>query len=164
MRKQIIRPNQQRSGGPVQSLEIILGIDKKAVGNTTGNSDFAGISGVTGTFVVGIAKPGDIVFPGTVLDVVTPVAVAAATLTAAVGITGTVDRFIAATSVKDTTAKTLVNTTATHALPYVNNTASDVNILVTLVAATGNISDITAGELRVRIPISRKADRIDSQG
>ena len=164
MRKQIIRPSQQRSGGPVHTLEVILGTDKKAVGTTTGNSDFAGVSGTTGTFTIGVAQPGDIVFPGTVVDVFTPFTVAAATLTGAVGVTGTVDRFVAATDIKSTTAKVLVNTTATHALPWVNNTASPVNILVTLVAATGNISDITAGELRVRIPISRKADRVDSQG
>lgn len=162
MRTSILRPSQQRSGGPPASLEKVIGTDKKSVGSTTGNSDFAGISGTTGTFTIATIKPGDIVFPGAVVDVVTVFAHAAA-LTVQLGITGTLDRFVADTSVKSTTVKTLLGTTATHALAYVNNTASDVLLVATFTAASGDISGITAGELRIRVPLCRKADRLDVQ-
>jgi hypothetical protein len=117
-------------------------------------------TGTSETETLDSLQPGDIVLPGAHIDVITPFVLAAGTLTFALGITGTVDRFIAATNIKDTTAKVLVNTTATHALPYINNTASAVSLIGTLTAGAGNVGDATAGHLRIIVPILRFADRI----
>jgi len=164
MRTTLFRPVQQRSGGPVLTLEKIVGIDKKITGASGQGSDFAGVTGVTGTYTIATLQPGDVVFPSAIIDVLTPFVVAAATLTASLGVTGTPAQFIAATDIKSATAKVLVGTTAGQAQPYVNNTASPILLILTLTAATGNISDITAGELRIKVPISRRAERLDQQG
>ena len=82
------------------------------------------------------------------------------TLTLAVGITGTVDRFLAATSVLGASNTGLVPTVAASALPYINNSGSAVNLLATLVAST-TVGATTAGEVLIAVPFVRVTDRIN---
>lgn len=131
---------------------------------TSGASDFSA-SGTTQAIVITALNPGDVVnISGIKIDVITPV-VHAATFTARLGIVGDDDRFIgpaAGTDVKSSTAKVLIpnGTVLADTLSYVNNTTAAINLVLTVQAGSGNISDATAGELQVLIPISRVLDRV----
>lgn len=139
----------------VHFLEKLIGV------TGAGSSSDLTATGTSEVETLDSIGPGDIVLCGlATVDVLTPFVLAAGTLTCKVGITGDDDRIVAATNVKDTTAKVIVPTVAADALPYVNNTASAVSLLATFTAGAGNVGDATAGQLLIRVPVIRARDRL----
>lgn len=154
MKTEILRPAQQRSGGNY-TLRKSIGFNQAA----GGGSDHAGAAGLTQTLKIGTLRPGDAIQSGALLHVLTPYG-HASTVTASVGITGTVDRFVAASDVKSATNQAYGPTTATHALLWINQSAADVDLIVTFTVGAGNVSAVTAGLILVELPIVRRADRV----
>lgn len=148
---------QQSHGGHTNVWKFGVGCSQLGV------SDFASLSGTSGTITLATLKPGDVVFPGAILDIITAASGSSATLTAQVGISGgTANQFLGATSIKSTTAKAIVGTSASapdNTAPYVNNSGSDQTLILTLTAGSGNISDFTAGVFLLSMCISPRALR-----
>lgn len=153
MRLYNLRPPQMRAAVLLATLGFTA---------DNGASDHAAGSAATQTIKIGTIKPGQKIYPDVIVDIITPYA-HASTVTVAVGITGTVDRFVAASDAKSATAKAYGGTTATHALPYINQSGADVDLIVTFVAGATTMSAITAGEIRIRVHISRRGDRVEGQ-
>lgn len=137
-----------------------------------GASDFTA-SGTGQTFVLDQLEAGDIVLSHMVrIDLVKPIA-HAATWQIQVGVTGDLDRFLGAagggvadlkgTDLNGNTLLPASNTLA-DALPYVRANAAAINILATVAVGSGNVSDTTAGELWITIPIIRRSDRVTKRG
>lgn len=128
--------------------------------NTNQTTDFTAAA-TSQVFVLTALKPGDRVLTSHIVaDLITPfVTSTGATVTGKLGITGDDDRFIpsSADNLRATTAKTLMPNAAVLAdlLPYVNNTAADVNLILTITLSAGTMADITAGEIQIQVPIGR---------
>lgn len=138
-------------GGAVQIYRIELA-DMNA-GSTSGTT--------AQIITVDALNPGDIVdCAGVRIEEKIALTHAAATISVKAGITGDDDRFIANTDLKAANVDQLVPTVAADALPYVNNTAAAVNMLLTVTLATGAMSTMSAGELWLVVPILRKLDRV----
>lgn len=133
--------------------------------NTNQTTDFTG-AGASQVFVLTVLQPGDRVLThGIVADLITPlVSSTGATVTGKLGIVGDDNRFIAgsADNLRATVAKTLLPDAAAlgDLLPYVNNTANPINLVFTITMGSGAVSDITAGEIQLQIPIGRFDDRV----
>lgn len=141
-----------------RSLQATLNVYALSMTNKAGASDFDGGS-ATQTITLDSIENGDVILSGDVQANILTTFVHAGTLTLAVGITGTLDRFIAATSVLGANNTGLVPTVAANHLPYINNSGSAVNLLATLVAST-TVGATTAGEVLIAVPFLRNADRI----
>jgi hypothetical protein len=157
---QVNKPSQL--GGARQLYIIGSGRAITQTGGVYAISSDLTAAGTSQVITLDVLNPYDMVLPACIIDVVTPFVLAAGTLTAKLGITGTDDLFVAATSVKSTTVKVLTATVAAAALPYVNNTASPVNMLLTLTAGAGNVADAT-GEMWVWVPVIRYLNRVQER-
>jgi hypothetical protein len=135
-----------------------------------GATDFSAAAS-SQTYTLFTLKPGDVVFPGTIVDLITPIAGAAATYKFQVGISGgTLNQFCGAASngddLKSTTQKSFVGTivsTPDQTACYVNTGSTDQTIVGTLTAATGNVAGISAGQLQVNMRISSRTARVRAQ-
>lgn len=133
-----------------------------------GTSDFTA-TGTGQTFVLDTIEAGDIVLSHLCrVELVKPIS-HAATWKIQVGITGDLDRFIgdaaggvADIKATDSNGNTLVpaSTALADHLAYVRANGSAINLLATVAVGSGNVSDTTAGEIWIVIPIIRFKDRV----
>jgi hypothetical protein len=144
-----ILSNQEQHGGGSFSQHAVFGV--------------AGVNGQAGDHVTGIGtsqivriatlQPGDMILPGTVLDIAQNYA-HAGSVTVSLGYTGTPAGILAATDVKAATQRGAFATAG-----FVNNTASPIDLIATVTVGSGNVSDATAGRIGVFLPISRRTER-----
>ena len=138
-----------------------------ALGTTlkAGGTDFTA-SGTTQTFTLDQLEAGDIARCGLARGAVANPISHAANWSLQVGITGDTDRLIANTELKalSLNGDTVVPTVAADALPYVRANGNPIDIVALLTVGSGNVSDTTAGEVWITIPIIRRADRVTRRG
>ncbi len=132
-----------------------------------GGSDFTA-SGTTQTFVLDSIEPGDIVISHLVrVDVVKALG-HAANWSVEVGVNGDSNRFIATTELKalSLVGDTAVPSSATLAdlHPYVRINANAIDLTAVVTVGSGNVSDTTAGEVWITVPIIRRKDRVTRRG
>lgn len=114
----------------------------------------------TGTIILDAINPGDFIDTSKIrIERITPVAHADATWTVEVGVTGDTDRLIDTIDAKAAGKHCLMQAVTADLLPYVNNSTSDTNLLLTMSCGSSTISATTAGEFAVVVPILRKRDR-----
>jgi hypothetical protein len=135
-----------------------------------GTTDFSAAAS-TQSYTLYTLKAGDSIQPGMLVDIVTPLAGAGATYKFQVGISGgTANQFVGAASngddLKSTTAKAYVGTITSapdQTAHYVNTSGSDQTVVGVITAASGNVSALTAGQIKVWFRVSRRASRDTAQ-
>lgn len=147
----------QNGAAGIEWKHFALGVDLGA----NGASDFTA-SGTTQTITLDTLEAGDIMLCGLARVEVAKALTHSATWSIQVGITGDTDRVIANTELKalSLNGDTVVPTVAADALPYVRANGSAINIVALITVGSGNVSDTSAGQVWIVIPILRFKDRV----